>query len=247
MGAHVIDLRLGRWQEVLADVVQCDVLMYDAPYTSRVMMGYRSGSAVKRNDRTLARKPTIPYAAITPADIRALADLAVRLRPRFIVAFNDHIGWRWLERAHARRGFYTFSPVVWHRKGAPPRFQGDGPADDCEYIMVARPRGKHYVGSLPGFYETNIVSQGVARLSRGEGLGLVGQKPLALMRALVRDYTSPGDLIIDPFCGTGTTALAAVLERRRCITAEVDPETHAKARARFDMGHTPDMFAGAAE
>jgi site-specific DNA-methyltransferase (adenine-specific) len=62
------------------------------------------------------------------------------------------------------------------------------------------------------------------------------------MRALVRDYSRPGDLIVDPFCGSGTTALAAASEGRRCITSEELPAHHEIARKRFARGYTPDLF-----
>jgi DNA modification methylase len=45
------------------------------------------------------------------------------------------------------------------------------------------------------------------------------------MRALVRDYSRPGDLIVDPCMGSATTILAAVIEGRRAIGAEMDPKT----------------------
>jgi site-specific DNA-methyltransferase (adenine-specific) len=49
-----------------------------------------------------------------------------------------------------------------------------------------------------------------------------GQKPVALMRYLVRTYTNPGDLILDITAGSMTTAIAAASEDRRFITFEQD-------------------------
>ena len=46
------------------------------------------------------------------------------------------------------------------------------------------------------------------------------QKPLELMRYLVATYTLPGETILDPFCGSGTTCLAAMLEGRESIGIE---------------------------
>lgn len=47
-------------------------------------------------------------------------------------------------------------------------------------------------------------------------------KPIALMRYLCRLITPPGGIVLDPFFGTGTTALAARLEGFRCIGIERD-------------------------
>ena len=46
------------------------------------------------------------------------------------------------------------------------------------------------------------------------------QKPLALMQWLVSAYTNPGDTVIDPFAGSGTTALACLTLGRKCIAIE---------------------------
>lgn len=46
------------------------------------------------------------------------------------------------------------------------------------------------------------------------------QKPIDLMRYLIRTYTNPGDIILDPCCGSGTTLLAARMEGRGFIGIE---------------------------
>lgn len=48
------------------------------------------------------------------------------------------------------------------------------------------------------------------------------QKPLELMRYMVCTYSNPGDLVLDPFMGSGTTAVACVLEKRDFIGFELD-------------------------
>lgn len=48
------------------------------------------------------------------------------------------------------------------------------------------------------------------------------QKPLTLLQRLVRIYTNEGDLVIDPFAGSGTTGVAALSLGRRFIGAEED-------------------------
>jgi site-specific DNA-methyltransferase (adenine-specific) len=134
--------------------------------------------------------------------------------------------------AYRAAGLYAFAsvPIIQKR----PRLNGDGPSSWTVYLMVARPRNREFAtwGCLPGAYEAPTV----------KGAGIAGCKPLGLMRAIVRDYSRPGDLIIDPFCGSGTTALAAASEGRRCITSEELPAHHEIARRRFARGYTPDLF-----
>jgi DNA modification methylase len=58
-------------------------------------------------------------------------------------------------------------------------------------------------------------------------------KPLALMRWLVRLATPRGGLVLDPFCGSGSTGAAAMLEQRRFLGIERDRDYTRIARARI--------------
>lgn len=59
------------------------------------------------------------------------------------------------------------------------------------------------------------------------------QKPLELMRWLIRSYTNPGDLVLDPFAGSGTTGHAAIAEGRRFIGIEREDSYYQYALARL--------------
>jgi hypothetical protein len=48
-------------------------------------------------------------------------------------------------------------------------------------------------------------------------------KPLALMRRLIEAVTQPGQVVLDPFLGSGTTAEAALSCGRRAIGCELEP------------------------
>lgn len=53
------------------------------------------------------------------------------------------------------------------------------------------------------------------------GISHVTVKPLPLMRKIVRAFTESGNTILDPFSGSGTTGIAALLENRNCIGLEI--------------------------
>ena len=88
------------------------------------------------------------------------------------------------------------------------------------------------------------------------------QKPLPVMEWLVLGCSAPGETILDPFCGSGTTGVAAVRMGRSFIGIERDPVHFATACRRIEEAHrqrdlfhhvpaaapavTPDLFAGAA-
>ena len=49
-------------------------------------------------------------------------------------------------------------------------------------------------------------------------------KPVALVGDAILDCSNPGDLVLDPFAGSGTTAIAAERTRRRAALIELDPQ-----------------------
>ena len=74
----------------------------------------------------------------------------------------------------------------------------------------------------------------------GSATGVVGTKDVSGLRAILLDYTRPGDLVVDPFAGTATVGQACVEMGRRYVGAECDPETHAKGLRRL-AGVTPPL------
>lgn len=74
---------------------------------------------------------------------------------------------------------------------------------------------------------------GAGRTSSGRANHHPTVKPLALMRWLVRLITPPGGIVLDPFCGSGSTGCAAVLEGLSFLGIEQDPEYVAIAEARI--------------
>ena len=63
-------------------------------------------------------------------------------------------------------------------------------------------------------------------------------KPLAWSTWLCQRASGPGDIILDPFCGSGTTCVAAKKLGRKYIGIEIDPVYAEKARAR--LASTPE-------
>lgn len=65
-------------------------------------------------------------------------------------------------------------------------------------------------------------------------------KPVALMRWLVRLVTPPGGLVLDPFCGSGSTLCAAVVEGVRSVGVDLDTRHAAISHARATFWSTLD-------
>lgn len=84
----------------------------------------------------------------------------------------------------------------------------------------------------------NILHVGFAS---NEGSLHTTQKPLKLMEALIELTTRKDHLVLDPFCGSGTTAVAARTLGRRHLAFEQDPKYVKKAKSRIAKA-TPRMF-----
>lgn len=65
------------------------------------------------------------------------------------------------------------------------------------------------------------------------------QKPVDLFRYLIRTYTQPGDTVLDPCVGSGTTAVAARAEGRHYIVGDTSAEYIAITRDRLRMPFEP--------
>ena len=74
----------------------------------------------------------------------------------------------------------------------------------------------------------------------GHGAGT----PIALARWWVRYVCPPGGLVLDPFLGSGTTALACVAEGRRCVGVERHPPYVEICRRRIADALKPGLLAG---
>ena len=70
--------------------------------------------------------------------------------------------------------------------------------------------------------------------------GYPTQKPLALLERIVRAHTEEGDLVLDPFCGSGTTLVAAARLGRRWVGVDRNPLAVALSRRRLlEAGASP--------
>lgn len=108
--------------------------------------------------------------------------------------------------------------IPWVKPDAMPSLHGRWPGQSFEAIVLAQHPSVAPcpVGGKARYYEYTRTA--IAREDRPHPT----MKPLLLMRALVADFTDPGDIVLDPFAGSGTTGVACIRLGRTFIGIERD-------------------------
>ena len=163
------------------------------------------------------------------------------------------------ERA-SRMGFYVKSVITWAKPSTLPEPQNSRVSRSLEYVLhlskVRTPRfNKDAYRSLPAGlggrnarYETDKLSD-VWTLATSAGRdGHGAQFPLSLPARCIALTSSPDDLVLDPFVGSGNSGVAAVRLGRRFLGMDVSPEYLALAKIRIEdarsQGLQGDLLSG---
>jgi len=260
------------WRElarrVRDEVGSVSAVITDCPYSARTHSGHDEGAVTANRGADYRDRVTKPgggtgprrqinYQPWGPADVAAFVGAWAPLTRGWIVSLTDHVLAPAWEAAMEAEGRYTFAPIACVEPGSRCRMLGDGPAQWSTFAVVSRPRDGAWLA------ERHAARN--ARKARGEdancalpgayvagehGKDVPGGKPLALMEALVRDYSEPGDLVCDPCAGGGTTLLAAKLLGRRYVGSDIAAEHVEIARERLrdlptkDKRGTLSLFGG---
>lgn len=129
----------------------------------------------------------------------------------------------------------------------PERYLFDSAAVDREPYMapgLVTPE-KAARGKLP----TDVWWHTIVPTNSRERTGWATQKPEGILRRMIAASTSPGDLVVDLFAGSGTTGAAAASLDRRYVLVDEHPDAVAVMRSRLpdarvvDLGGTPDVSA----
>jgi len=99
----------------------------------------------------------------------------------------------------------------------------------------AVPQLKRYLDEMPGVPVQNLWDDIPVINNRSrERLGYPTQKPEALLERIIRTSSNPGDIVLDPFCGCGTTIAVAQQLQRHWIGIDISPQAAAIMKQRVD-------------
>jgi len=216
----------GDCREILPTLEPVDHVITDPPYGDVTHEGARGGEG----DTKL-----VTFASIDMATLRCIFGMT---RPR-----------RWLVASMEWRHIAQMEPCppdglrfvrfgIWRKPNGAPQFTGDRPATGWEGVGIFHALGgamrwngggNHAVWTFPKINGDHPT-----------------EKPEGLLRKWVTDFTDPGETILDPFMGSGTTLVAAYQLGRKAIGIELEEKWAEVAVKRLES-QTPPLFTIPAE
>ena len=163
--------------------------------------------------------------------------------------FRSEIIWHYRRWSNSQRTLLpAHQTILFYSKSAKyvfyPTYCEYSPSTNVDQILQRRRRDEHgktvYDRDESGKVITSGPKKGVPlsdvwdipflNPKAKERIGYPTQKPLLLLERIITLVTAPGDLVVDPFCGSGTTLVAAQLTGRTALG--IDSSEHAVALAR---------------
>lgn len=192
-----------------------DHVITDPPYEADMHNAKQGGRGI-RNDGQPDLKP-VGFASIGRLRKRVARDCILHAGGWFIAFCTPEGVAPWRDAIEEAGGRYKRA-CVWVKPDAAPQFNGQGPAYGAEMFVTA------WCGS------------GVSRWNGGGGRNVFThntnsagrhgehptEKPLSLLTEIIEKFTNPGEVIFDPFMGSGTTGVAALRLGRRFFGVERD-------------------------
>jgi len=169
------------------------------------------------------------WTSIGPKSLSSWVCLVEAMRELYV--FKDMIVWaKQRGRGNMRGWLYTREEIFWLVKDAKSYVwnksdQYSTHQYDPSWVKRLGREANPYKRATNVWTDIDEVTIEQAKLSGGRGKRTMlhpAQKPLAAIKRLILAHTQPGDLVLDPFGGSGTTALAAKLTGRNHITIERD-------------------------
>jgi DNA modification methylase len=145
----------------------------------------------------------------------------------------------WLKLSASNMGWSPFRrPLIWQKsesEGLAP-WGAQGPRITTEFIFYAT-KGRR------GLHASPIDVFNIRRVSRAERLH-AAEKPVELLSRLISCASLPGDFILDPCCGSGSTLVACRETKRQGLGIESDLDYYNTAMANlYSQPSAPDLMS----
>jgi site-specific DNA-methyltransferase (adenine-specific) len=179
---------------------EVDAIITDPPYYPKTHKGARTA----RRGQSVS---LVDFDSLSEKQFIEFCGNAVAQAKRWVV-----MSCAWQHAAELERtGVPLVRLGVWHKPNGAPQFTGDRPGTGWEAIAILHREGKkHWNGG--GHHAV-----WVCNVEHGDH---PTQKPLKLLMDWVAKFTDPGETVLDPFCGSGTTGVACTRLGRKFIGIE---------------------------
>jgi site-specific DNA-methyltransferase (adenine-specific) len=137
----------------------------------------------------------------------------------------------WVAQRMDAGGFAFFHSVIWDKTARGPGM-GWRYRRDHEMLMIAHRSGGRLRWADPDKAVSNIVRTMPPREREHPN-----EKPVTMVQHFIGLHSLPGDTVLDPFCGSGTTLIAALETGRKAIGIEIDERWVEVARRRLERWH----------
>jgi len=151
-----------------------------------------------------------------------------------------------VQKAMDELGFHLINMVIWHKVDPPPLIYKNKFRFSYEMVIWAGKNKSHYFDyesmKKEAHDEMDDVWNMPAVQMNEKTFGYhPTQKPLSLLERIVLSSSKPGDIVLDPFMGSGTTGVASKLLKRRFVGIEKDEKFFNLAERRIN-GTTHSSF-----
>ena len=209
-----------------------DLVLTDPPYSDRTHNSVRSNSS-----KATAGNCVITFAPVTTDELRSVYTLVSRIARRWVVSTMDYATAFEFEQCPPD-GLRMMRIGVWVKTNPMPQISADRPGQGWEAIAYLHKSGaaaEWNGGGRSGNYILPVE----------QSTGHPTAKPPLMIRDLIQRFSNDGDLILDPFMGSGTTLRAAKDLGRKAIGIELEERYCEIAAKRLQQSVLP-MFAEAA-
>jgi site-specific DNA-methyltransferase (adenine-specific) len=203
-------LYLADYQDVLVDIGQVDHVISDPPYEDEL---HQAIGRIRRNDGQ-KMIDTLGFEGVN-ATREDIAGAMCETSQGWVILFCLAEGVRAWRDALQSFGAKYDTCLSWIKPDSAPRFNGQGAARGFECAVTAW-SGKGY-RSWNGGGKRGVFTHPVNTDRQGEH---PTEKPVPLMLDLVTLYSNAGQVVFDPFMGSGTTGIACLKRGRRFVGVE---------------------------
>ena len=208
-----------------------DLILTDPPYTISRETGFKS--VVNGVQRFAV---SMDFGAWDHSQV----DLAEMARAFYRVLRNGGTAIVWydlwkigeIKEAMERAGFKMLRQIIWEKTNPVPLNMRATYLSNCREMAVSGVKGGKPV--FHSQYDSGVYELPIPRHNGNRQHPT--QKPEALFAELVRKHSNPGDLVVDPFLGAGTTAMAAVKNDRHFAGCDIDERYVQISRERVICG-----------